>query len=93
MSDFQKCVLNLAEQDVVIGDLINRAQGEGAKKKEAKRKWDFVTGNINSYSQILNDEKNPEKIRDYTELLVCLEILNAEKDIRQPDPDVNCIPM
>ena len=80
MSDLQKSILNPTERDVVISGLINRAQGEGAKKKEAKRKRDFVTGNINSYSRILNDEKNLEKFQDYTELSVGLEMLNAEKD-------------
>ena len=80
MSDFQKSVLNPTERDVVISDLINRAQGEGAQKKEAKRKRDFVTGNVNSYSRILNDEKNLEKFKDYTELAVGLGMLNAEKD-------------
>ena len=80
MSDFQKSILNPTERDVVISDLINRAQGEGAQKKEAKRKRDFVTGNVNSYSRILNDEKNLEKFKDYTELAVGLGMLNAEKD-------------
>ena len=64
----------------MISDLVNRAQGEGAKKKEAKRKRDLVSGNINSYSRILNNGKNLEKFQDCTELLVGLEILNAEKD-------------
>ena len=80
MSDFQKSVLNPTERDVVISVLINRAQGEGAQKKEAKCKRDFVTGNVNSYSRILNAEKNLEKFKDYTELAVGLGMLNAEKD-------------
>ena len=85
MSVLQESILNPTERDVVISDLINRAQGEGAKKKEAKRKRDFVTGNINSYSRILNDEKNLEKFQDYTELSVGLEMLNAERDERSKE--------
>ena len=57
MTEFQKSVLNPTYRDVVISNLISQSQGDRAKKKESKRMRDFVTGNVNSYSIILNDEK------------------------------------
>ena len=63
MTELQTSALNPTKQDVLISDLINQSQGDRAKKKEAKRMRDFVTGNVNSYLRILNDEnslKNPK---------------------------------
>ena len=58
MIEFQTSVLNPTERDVVINNLISQLQGDRAKKKESKRIRDFVTGNVNSYSRIQNDERN-----------------------------------
>ena len=54
MTELQTSVLNPTEPDVVISDLISQPQGARANKKEAKRMRDFITGNVNSYSRILN---------------------------------------
>ena len=54
---------------MVISDLIIQSQGDRAKKKEAKRMRDFVTGDANSYSRILNDEKSLEKSKT---IMICL---------------------
>ena len=58
MTEFQTSVFSPTERDVVIIDLISQSQGDRDKKKEAKRMRDFVTGNVNSYSRNLNDEKS-----------------------------------
>ena len=63
MTELQTSALNPTKRDVLISDLINQSQGDMAKKKEAKRMRDFITGNVNSYLRILNDEnslKNPK---------------------------------
>ena len=39
-----------------------------------------MTGNINSYSRTLNDEKSMELIVDYNDMAVGLAMLNADKD-------------
>ena len=44
---------------------------------------DFVTGNVKSYSRILNDEKIMKKIQDYNYLSVSTAILNADKDLKR----------
>ena len=44
---------------------------------------DFVTGNVNSYSIILNDEKSLVKFQYYNYLSVGMAILNTEKVVRK----------
>ena len=44
-----------------------------------------MTGNIKSYSRIMNDKKGPEKIQDYNNMAVGLEMMNADKDTKTKD--------
>ena len=69
ITELQTSVLNPIGRDVVISDLISQSQGDRANKKQAKRMRDFVTGNINSYSRILNDEKS---LKNYKTTMICL---------------------
>ena len=78
----QKCMLNPTVRDIQVSEIVDQAQGERAKKKEAKRRQDFMTGNIGSYSGILNSEKNLKMVQDYNELTVSIAMLNAEKEAK-----------
>jgi hypothetical protein len=79
-SSLQKKFLNPTMKDMQLSDIIEQSQGERAKKKEAKRKQDFISGNINSYSRIMNDKASMELINDYNGLAASLAMMNAEKD-------------
>jgi hypothetical protein len=79
-SSLQKKFLNPTMKDMQLSDIIEQSQGEQAKKKEAKRKQDFISGNINSYSRIMNDKASMELINDYNGLSASLAMMNAEKD-------------
>ena len=80
MTGNQKKLLNPTPNDVVMSELVDQAQGQRAKKEEAKRRQDVVTGNIGSYSAILNSEDNLKKLQDYNYLAASIGMLNAEKD-------------
>lgn len=80
MSYRQRKWLNPTIDEVLLSDVIEQAQGEQAKKKEARRKQDFITGNINSYSRILNNDKSMEMVQDYNGLAASMAMMNAEKD-------------
>jgi len=80
MTHLQKKFLNPSMEDVQLSDIIDQSQGERAKKKEAKRKQDFISGNINSYSRIMNGEESMELVNDYNGLAASLAMMNAEKD-------------
>lgn len=81
MSATQRKLLNPTVKDVQLSELIDKAQGKGSKKKEAKRRHDIMTGNIASFSAILNDPKKLELIEDYNDVAVSLEMYNAEKEV------------
>ena len=80
ISSLQKKFLNPTMQDMQLSDIIEQSQGERAKKKEAKRKQDFISGNINSFSRIMNDKASMELINDYNGLAASLAMMNTEKD-------------
>ena len=44
-----------------------------------------MTGNIKSYSRILNDQKGSEKIQNYNNMALGLEMMNADKDSKTKD--------
>ena len=64
VSKTQQILLNLTSWDMIVSDIIDQEKGEREKKKKAKRKKCFMTGNTNSYSIILNNEKRMELILD-----------------------------
>ena len=69
MIDFQTRFLNPTERGVVISDMISQSQGDRTNKKKAKRMQDFVTGNVKSYSRILNDDKS---LKNSKTTIICL---------------------
>ena len=79
VSELQRSLLNPTSRYIIVSDIINQEKGERAKNKEAKRKQCFMTGNTNSYSIILNDEKSMELIVNYNDMTVGLAMSNAEK--------------
>ena len=69
MIDFQTSFLNPTERGVVISDMISQSQGDRDNKNKAKRIQDFVTGNVKSYSRILNDDKS---LKNSKTKIICL---------------------
>ena len=69
MIDSQTSFLNRTKRGVVISDMISQSQGDRANKKKAKRIQDFVTGNVKSYSRILNDDKS---LKNSKTTIICL---------------------
>ena len=54
----ENSMLNPTVQDIKVSGIVNQAQGEQAKKEEAKRRKYSMTVNTGSYSGILNSERN-----------------------------------
>ena len=70
--------MNSIALDMQLSEIVDQAHGEWSKKKETKRSQYFVTGNIGSYSGILNSKKNLEMVQDYNDLAVSIVMLNTE---------------
>jgi len=65
---------------MVLNDVMAQVRGKKAKKKEAKHKQCFMTGNINSYLRSLNIKDSLERITDYNDFAVGISMINAERD-------------
>ena len=81
VSELQQILLNPTSRDMIVSDIIYQAKGKRENKKEAKRKQCFMTGNTNSYSRIINNNKSMELIVDYNDMAVGVAMSNTEKDM------------
>ena len=80
VSEIQRSLINPTARDMIVSDIIDQAKAERSNNNEVKQKQWFMTGNINTYSRILNDNKSMEIIVDYNNMSVGLEMLNMEKE-------------
>ena len=80
MSEDQLFYLNPTPGDILVGNILQDSVGQNAKKKIAKRRIDFITGNIASYSRSLNNAATLDHIIDTNKLASCLSTVIAAKD-------------
>ena len=79
ISKDQVDMLNPTPRDVQIGAIIDQCSGKKATKVIARRRVDFVAGNINSYARILNGPAQLEKIRDFNQMAASVSVLRRER--------------
>ena len=68
----QRKALNPTVRDIQIGAVIAQIFGDKAKTKIAKRRIDFMTGNVNSDARILNGPEQLDSISTYNNLAASL---------------------
>jgi hypothetical protein len=61
-----------------MGWLISDAVGEGAKKKMAKRRVEFISGNVNSYARVMNSQEHLDKATEANGLAAILGEMKAD---------------
>jgi hypothetical protein len=74
----QRKMLSPTHRDVQIGVILSQIFGEKASTKIAKRRVEFMTGNINSYARLLNGPEQLERIQTYSDLAASLSDYNNE---------------
>jgi hypothetical protein len=74
----QRKALNPTVRDIQIGAVIAQIFGDKAKTKIAKRRIDFMTGNVNSYVLILNGPAQLDSISMYNNLAASLSNYHIE---------------
>jgi hypothetical protein len=79
----QKKALNPTVRDVQIGAVIAQIFGDKAKTKIAKRRIDFMTGNVNSYARILNGPAQMDSISTYNNLAASLSDYHNEMQAKK----------
>ena len=72
-------LLNPTPRDVQLGAIIDQCSGKKATKKMARRRIDFVSGNVNSYARMLNGPKQLEKITTSNQLSASIATLQRER--------------
>jgi hypothetical protein len=74
----QQNFLNPTRKDVLLGYITYSVKGDGAVQKIAKRRLDFVDGNVNSYSKVLNNPERLDLIKDRLQLVSTVAQVTAE---------------
>jgi len=72
--------LNPTMKDVIIGKLIHEMIGEGAKQRLSARRLEMISGNVASYSRMLNSPEQLEAVKDANNLTAIIAALNAEQE-------------
>jgi hypothetical protein len=80
VSDDQRSFLNPSYIDVVTGFILYDCKGNGAVKKIARRRLEMISGNVASYSRLLNDEKRLEEIKEVHELTSAVAAVSADME-------------
>ena len=78
----QNRLLDPTPLDAQLSEIVTQAQGDKAKKREAKHRQEVISGNINNYSAVLNGKQQMEMVTDYNDLVASLGLLNSDKDTK-----------
>ena len=78
-------MLNPTARDVQMGAIIDQCSGQKATKKIARRRLEFMEGNINSYARILNGPKQLERIKTFTDLSASVAVLKREGEEKEAE--------
>ena len=87
-TQYQINLLNTTPRDVQLGATIDQCSGASAKKVIAKRRVDFVTGNVNSYAWVLISLAQLDKIKTYNQLSAYIVELQRERD---KEKETSCV--
>ena len=79
VTEDQKTLLNPCIKDLLLGSLMRETSGHHAKKKMSRRRLDYATGFIQSYSRVLNGEANLAKMVEVAQLAASLGEIQADK--------------
>ena len=79
VSEDQQALLNPTVLDSITGWIIKDSQGEGARKKMAKRRINLLDGKINSHCCVLNSDERQNLIQQANEVAAVMADLENER--------------
>jgi hypothetical protein len=79
VTDTQLDYLNPPPNDVLVGSIMEDSIGENARKKIAKRRINFINGNVESYSRSLNNPRQLAYIEDANKLSATLSTIEEAR--------------
>jgi hypothetical protein len=76
----QRSLLNPKHSDITIGALLRDSMGEGAIKKMPQRRLEAFSGNISSYSRVMNNPEHLKRAMEVNEVSMALGELRQEAE-------------
>jgi len=76
----QQQMLNPTMKQVTRGFILYDVKGTGAREFVAKRRLNMVSGNVSSYSRLLNDAKRLKEMQELNSLVASCAEVSADKD-------------
>jgi hypothetical protein len=77
----QRYLLQPTAVDVFVGNILEDSLVQNAKKKIPSQHINFLSGNIASYSRVLNNSKVIQHIEDVNMLSVCLSKISESREL------------
>lgn len=79
VSEDQRDLLNPTPRDIQMAAIIDQCSGRKATKVIAKRRIEFIEGNVNSYAKILNGPEQLKRIKAFNQLSASIATHQREK--------------
>ena len=76
----QKELLNPTMKQVTRGFILYDVKGTGAREFVAKRRLDMISGNVSSYSRLLNGTKRLKEMEELSSLVASCAEVSADKE-------------
>jgi hypothetical protein len=81
ITDEQRYLLQPTAADVLVGNLIEDSLGQNAKKKIPLWRINIMSGNVASYSQVLNKSEALKHIEDANMLSACISTISESREL------------
>jgi hypothetical protein len=85
ISTEQRHLLNPTQRDLFLGLVLEKAVGDKATRKIAKRSLDFLNGNVASYAQHVTSDENMKQVAARMDVAEALSILRAEEEKKKQE--------
>jgi hypothetical protein len=81
ITDEQRYLLQPTAADVLVGNLLEDSLGQNAKKKIPLRRINFMSGNVASYSRVLNNSEALKHNDDANMLSACISTISESREL------------
>ena len=79
----QQQMLNPTPRDMFMGHIIDHSVGEKACRRIAKRRLDYISGGVASYSRCLTNKSNMKSVQETYDVAAGIAILTEEKPMKR----------
>ncbi len=81
ITDEQRYLLQPTAADVLVGNLLKDSLGQNANKKIPLQRINVMSGNVASYSRVLNNSEALKHIEDANMLSACISMISEIREL------------